>query len=168
MTPTKISHFDIIEAAGAGGMGVVFKAYDNKLNRNVAIKSLANHLSHNPEFRKRFLFEAQAAASLNHPNIATIYDTIEQDNNAFIVMEFIEGEELSKKISKGKLDLNLAIDYSIQIAEGLKEAHSKGIVHRDIKSANIIITNSGLLKIMDFGLAKVSVQTMMTQILATV
>lgn len=168
MMPSNISHFEIIESIGAGGMGVVYKALDKKLNRSVAIKSLANHLSHNPDFRKRFLIEAQAAASLNHPNITTIYETIELDNDAFIVMEFIEGEDLSKKITRTGLDIKQALDYVIQIAEGLKEAHSKGIVHRDIKCANIIVTNNGLLKIMDFGLAKIAGQSMMTQLGTTI
>ncbi len=168
MMPSNISHFEITESIGAGGMGVVYKALDKKLNRYVAIKSLANHLSHNPDFRKRFLIEAQAAASLNHPNITTIYETIEQDNDAFIVMEFIEGQDLSKKIIHSGLDIKLALDYAIQIAEGLKEAHSKGIVHRDIKCANIIVTNNGHLKIMDFGLAKIAGKSMMTQLGTTI
>jgi len=164
----KISHFEIKETLGAGGMGVVYKALDTKLNRNVAIKALARHLAHNPEFRKRFLIEAQAVAALNHPNIATIYETREEGNEAYIIMEFIEGEELSKKISKGKLGIPEALDYAIQIAEGLKTAHQNGIVHRDIKSQNIMVTGSNRIKIMDFGLAKLTGQSMMTQLGATV
>jgi eukaryotic-like serine/threonine-protein kinase len=168
MTPDKISHFEIRETLGAGGMGVVYKAYDTKLNRFVAVKALSRHIAHNPEFRKRFLIEAQAVAALNHPNIATIFETREEGDDAYIVMEFIEGEELSKKTSKGKLGIPESLDYAIQIAEGLKEAHSKGIVHRDIKSANIMVTGSNLVKIMDFGLAKLVGQSMMTQLGATV
>jgi len=168
MTPDKISHFEIRETLGAGGMGVVYKAYDTKLNRFVAIKALARHIAHNPEFRKRFLIEAQAIAALNHPNIATIFETREEGDDAYIVMEFIEGEELSKKTSKGKLGIPESLDYAIQIAEGLREAHSKGIVHRDIKSANIMVTGSNLVKIMDFGLAKLAGQSMMTQVGTTI
>jgi len=168
MTPEKISHFEISGTLGAGGMGVVYKALDTTLHRYVAIKSPARHIAHNPEFRKRFLIEAQAVAALNHPNIATIYETWEEGDDAYIAMEFIEGEELSKKIGKGKLELTEALNYAIQIAEGLKEAHSKGIVHRDIKSANIMVTGSHLVKIMDFGLAKSAGQSMMTQAGATV
>jgi serine/threonine protein kinase/tetratricopeptide (TPR) repeat protein len=160
----KISQFEIIETLGAGGMGVVYKAYDTKLNRNVAVKTLAGAITNNKEYGKRFLLEAKAAAALNHPNITTIYETIEEGNDAYIVMEFIEGEELAEKLSKGKLRITEALDYIIQIAEGLKEAHSKGIVHRDIKSANVMITNAGRLKIMDFGLAKLSGQSAMTQL----
>ncbi len=163
MNPENISHFEIKETLGAGGMGVVYKAYDTKLNRFVAIKTLAPHIAHNPEFRKRFLIESLAVAALNHPNIATIYETCEEGNDAYIVMEFIEGEELSKKVSKGKLETLQALDYAVQIAEGLKAAHQKGIVHRDIKSQNIMITGSNLVKIMDFGLAKLTGQSMMTQ-----
>lgn len=163
MNPEHISHFEIRETLGAGGMGVVYKAYDTKLNRFVAIKTLAPHLAHNPEFRKRFLNESLAVAALNHPNIATIHETCEEDDDAYIVMEFVEGEELSKKVSKGKLDVPQALDYAIQIAEGLKAAHQKGIVHRDIKSQNVMITGSRLVKIMDFGLAKLTGQLTMTQ-----
>ena len=168
MTSRIISHFEIKETLGAGGMGIVYKAYDIKLNRFVAVKALAGHIAHNPEYRKRFLIEAQAAAALNHPNIATIYETLEQENDAYIVMEFLEGEELSKKISKGKLEATETLDYAIQIAEGLQEAHSKGIVHRDIKSQNIMVTGSNLIKIMDFGLAKLAGQSMMTQMGTTI
>ena len=168
MTPNRVSHFEIKETLGAGGMGVVYKAFDTKLNRFVAIKSLAGHLAHNPEFKKRFLIEAQAAAALNHPNIATIYETLEENNDAYIVMEFIEGEELTKKISGNRLKVSEAVDYAIQIAEGLKSAHEKGIVHRDIKSQNIMVTGSNNVKIMDFGLAKLAGQSMMTQLGTTV
>jgi serine/threonine-protein kinase len=168
MTLRKISHFEIKETLGAGGMGIVYKAYDTKLNRFVAIKALASHIAHNTEYRKRFLIEARAAAALNHPNIATIYETLEHENDAYIVMEFIEGEELSKKIPGGKIKVPEAIDYTIQIAEGLKSAHQNGIVHRDIKSQNIIVTGSNLVKIMDFGLAKLAGQSMMTQMGTTI
>jgi len=168
MTLDKISHFEIRETLGAGGMGVVYKAYDTKLHRFVAVKALARHIAHNPEFRKRFLIEAQAIAALNHPNIATIFETCEEGDDAYIVMEFVEGEELSKKISNGKLQAIEALDYAIQIAEGLKTAHQKGIVHRDIKSQNIMITGSNLVKIMDFGLAKLAGQSILTKMGAIV
>jgi serine/threonine protein kinase/Tfp pilus assembly protein PilF len=155
-----ILHYKIIEELGRGGMGVVYKAEDTKLKREVAIKFLPHHISTNKEEKQRFEIEAQAAASLNHPNIATIHAIEEADNpqgekEIFIVMEYIEGKELKHKISAGTIKLNEALDIAVKIAEGLGAAHSKGIVHRDIKSSNIMITSQGNVKIMDFGLAKV-------------
>lgn len=163
-----ILHYKIIEKLGEGGMGVVYKAKDTKLKREVAIKFLPHHISANEEERKRFENEAQAAAALNHPNIATIY-AIEEfngpqgDRQMFIVMEYIEGKELKDLIEHmdvgtenfQPLQMNDIISYAIQIAEGLETAHKKGIIHRDIKSSNIMITVDGKVKIMDFGLAKV-------------
>jgi len=151
-----ISHYRIIEKLGEGGMGVVYKAEDTKLKREVAIKFLPHHISVNEEERKRFEIEAQAAASLNHPNITTIYSVEEIDENVFIVMEFIEGKELKNKIKSKKFSIDEAIDIAIKICEGLEAAHKKGIIHRDIKSSNIMITENGAAKIMDFGLAKLS------------
>ncbi len=168
MINDKINHFQIEDKLGAGGMGVVYKALDLKLNRYVAIKALAHHIAQNPDYKKRFLHEAQAAASLNHPNITTIYETVDEGSDAYIVMEFIEGEELSKKINEKKFETAEALEVAIQIAEGVSDAHKKGIIHRDIKSQNIMITESGRAKIMDFGLAKLSGQTMMTQLGTTV
>ncbi|MDZ7342918.1 MAG: protein kinase [candidate division KSB1 bacterium] len=137
-------------------MGVVYKAEDTKLERLVAIKFLPHHIAANGDERRRFKVEAKAAAALNHPNIATIHAIEEIDSEMFIVMEFIEGEELRKLlIDNGQLSIDNYLSYAIQIAEGLKAAHAKGITHRDIKSSNIMITESGQVKIMDFGLAKI-------------
>jgi serine/threonine protein kinase/tetratricopeptide (TPR) repeat protein len=149
-----ILHYKILEKLGVGGMGVVFKAHDLKLNRDVAIKFLPRYISDNEEIRKRFEIEAQAAASLNHPNIATIYAIEEVDDEMFIAMELINGNELKDKIKSGSINSTEAINIAAQIAEGLSEAHKKGIVHRDIKPANIVISDSGVVKILDFGLAK--------------
>jgi len=150
-----ILHYKILEKLGEGGMGVVYKAEDSKLKREVAIKFLPHHISANKEECQRFEIEAQAAAALNHPNIATIHAIEEYDNQFFIVMEYLEGSELKEKISKGKLSLDESLDIIEQIAKGLQAAHQKGIIHRDIKSSNIMITQTGTVKVMDFGLAKV-------------
>ncbi|NIS17648.1 MAG: protein kinase, partial [Phycisphaerae bacterium] len=150
-----ISHYKILEKLGEGGMGVVYKAEDTNLDRTVAIKFLPKPISNNSEERERFKIEAKAAAALNHPNIATIHAIEESDDEMFIVMEYIEGQEL-REIIKSKIpNLKSVIEYATQIAEGLQAAHEKGIVHRDIKSSNIMITGRGQVKIMDFGLARV-------------
>jgi len=155
MIGQKISHYNIIEKLGEGGMGVVYKAEDIKLKREVAIKFLPRHVVANTEEKQRFEIEAQAAAALNHPNIATIHAIEDSENEVFIVMEYINGTELKDKISKALPTLDETIEIIEQMAEGLKAAHQKGIIHRDIKSSNIMITPSGKIKIMDFGLAKV-------------
>ncbi len=158
-----ILHYEIIEKLGQGGMGVIYKAEDTKLKRDVAIKFLPRQIAANKEEHERFKIEAQAAAALNHPNIAHIYAIEEADDEMFIVMEYIEGKEL-KEITKSKIqNLQSAINYAAQIAEGLQAAHEKGIVHRDIKSSNIMITKDSKVKIMDFGLAKVGGQTNLTK-----
>ncbi len=151
-----ISHYKILAKLGEGGMGVVYKAEDIKLKREVAIKFLPQRIAASEDERARFKIEAQAAAALNHPNIATIYAIEEVDDELFIVMEFIDGQELKKKVISDQLSVNSVIDIATQIAEGLKAAHAKGITHRDIKSSNIMVTESGQVKIMDFGLAKMS------------
>ena len=160
-----ILHYRIQEKIGEGGMGVVYKAEDSKLERTVAIKFLPKHVAANDEERKRFEIEAKAAAALNHPNIATIYAIEEVDDEMFIVMEYIQGEEL-RHLTKSPLEGGAALaaggvmpiedvlNYATQIASGLEAAHKKGITHRDIKSSNIMITVEGQVKIMDFGLAK--------------
>jgi serine/threonine protein kinase/Flp pilus assembly protein TadD len=158
-----ILHYEILEKLGEGGMGVVYKAEDTKLKRDVAIKFLPSRISANEEERERFNIEAQAAAALNHPNIAHIYAIEETDDEMFIVMEYIDGQELKNIIKTEILNSKSAIDYAIQIAEGLQAAHKKDIVHRDIKSANIMITEDGKVKIMDFGLAKVRGGTLVTK-----
>jgi serine/threonine protein kinase len=151
-----ISHYRILEKLGEGGMGIVYKAEDTKLKRIVALKFLPKTALGGTEEKSRFVHEAQAAAALNHPNIATIYEIDEVDGQMFIAMEFIEGQSLQEKIKAGPLKIEEAIKLASQIAEGLQAAHEKGITHRDIKSANIMITDKGQVKIMDFGLAKLS------------
>jgi predicted ATPase/tRNA A-37 threonylcarbamoyl transferase component Bud32 len=152
-----ILHYKIIEKLGEGGMGVVYKAEDTKLKREVAIKFLPKQLAASQEDRERFKTEAQAAAALNHVNIATIHAIEEHDDDIFIVMEYVEGQELKDIVEEYRNTppaMDEIIKYATQIAEGLKAAHKKGIVHRDIKSSNIMINNEGQVKIMDFGLAK--------------
>ena len=149
-----ISHYRILEVLGRAGMGIVYKAQDTKLDRFVALKFLPKHLAASNEDTNRFIREAKAASSLNHPNILTIYDFDEVDGMSFIVMEFIDGETAKAKIRKSALDSMQVIDIGAQIASGLKAAHNKGIVHRDIKSENIMVTTDSRVKIMDFGLAQ--------------
>ncbi len=168
MIGSAILHYKILEKLGEGGMGVVYKAEDSKLKREVAIKFLPHHISANEEDKQRFEIEAQAAASLNHPNIMTIHAIEEYNSEVFIVMEFIDGVELKDKIKNKPLSVEEATNISLRIAEGLEAAHRKGIVHRDIKSQNIMITNDGRVKIMDFGLAKVGKGSQVTQVGTTI
>lgn len=159
-----ISNFKILKKLGEGGMGVVYKAKDTKLERTVAIKFLPHEVAAQDDVKKRFKIEAKAAAALNHPNIATIHQIEEVDDKMFIVMEYVEGQELRQLVkSQGSVPIDDAITYAIQMADGLQAAHNKGVVHRDIKSANIMITDKGQIKIMDFGLAKLSGQTQLTK-----
>jgi serine/threonine-protein kinase len=155
MVNQKILHYEIIEKLGEGGMGVVYKAEDTKLDRTVAIKFLPRHVAANEDEKKRFVLEAKAAAALNHPNIATIHAIEEAEEQTFIVMEYIAGQELKKRINNSPMPADKATDIAIQIAKGLQAAHNAGVVHRDIKSTNIMITGDDQIKIMDFGLAKV-------------
>lgn len=158
-----LSHYKILEKLGEGGMGVVYKAHDTKLDRDVAIKLLPRHVTSGVDDRERFVIEARAAAALNHPNIATIYSIEEIEGETFIAMEYIVGQELKHRIKSGPVTVAQAVEIARQIAEGLEAAHKKGIVHRDIKSSNIMITDAGLVKIMDFGLAKLSGGQQLTQ-----
>jgi len=155
--------YRIIEVLGRGGMGIVYKAEDTKLKRHVALKFLPPELIQDEEARERLVIEAQAAAALSHPNICTIYEIEEEEGKSFIAMEYVEGQSLKNKIDKTPLGIEEALDMSIQIAEGLEQAHKKGIIHRDIKSANIMVTDEGRTKIMDFGLAKVKGGTFLTR-----
>ena len=150
-----ISHYRILEKLGEGGMGIVYKAEDTRLKRIVALKFLSA-IALSGEEKSRFLREAQAAAALNHPNICTIYAIDEVDGQMFIAMEYIEGQSLREKIEAGPLKIDEAIKFATQVADGLQAAHEKGITHRDIKSANIMITEKNQVKIMDFGLAKLA------------
>jgi serine/threonine protein kinase len=146
--------YRIDEEIGAGGMGIVYKAEDLKLKRSVALKFLPPHLMDSPELKERFLIEAQAAAALNHPNICVIHEVGDDEARPYIAMEFVEGETLKGKLRKGPLGASDALAIASQVAAGLAEAHGKGIIHRDIKSANIMVTPKGQAKVMDFGLAK--------------
>lgn len=148
--------YEILQKIGEGGMGVVYKAKDTKLDRTVALKFLSPELTSDKEAKDRFIQEAKAAAALNHPQICTIYEIDEADDRTFIAMELIEGQSLKHKLKDGPLGIDQAMDIANQVAEGLKEAHEKGIVHRDIKPANIVLTEKGQAKITDFGLAKLS------------
>ena len=147
-----ISHYKILDKLGEGGMGVVYKAHDTTLDRDVALKFLPPHVSGSEQDKSRFLQEAQAAAALSHPNICTIYGIEEHEGRQFIVMQFVEGQMLQEK--KQNLSLKQALEIGIQIADGLAAAHEKGVVHRDIKPENIMIRKDGSAQVMDFGLAK--------------
>jgi serine/threonine protein kinase len=171
-----ISHFRILEKLGEGGMGVVYKAHDTRLDRPVALKFLPPDLTRDPEARERFIHEAKAASALQHPNICTIHDIDETaDNQLFIVMDCYEGETLKSRIAKGprlpdgsyeggqELRIEDAIDIALQVAQGLAKAHESGIIHRDIKPGNIIVSKDGIARIVDFGLAKLAGQTVLTK-----
>ena len=171
LTPAKDSikgttfagRYQLIEELGRGGMGVVYKAEDTKLKRTVALKFLPPELTHIPDVKDRFMREAQAAAALDHPNICTVYEFDEAEEKTFISMAYVEGQSLRKKLESGPLELDEALRIAIQVAEGLQIAHKKGIVHRDIKSANIMVTEDNQAKIMDFGLARMTGGTLLTQ-----
>ena len=163
LTGETISHYHVLEKLGQGGMGVVYKAEDTKLDRHVALKFLPAHLLGDEDVRKRFEREAKAAAALHHPNICPVYEIDESDGKSFIVMAFIEGESLDKKIARGPVKLDQASDIGQQVANGLAAAHKRGVVHRDVKPENIIVDDSGHVTIMDFGLAQLTEASRLTR-----
>jgi len=160
---TLAGRYTIIEELGRGGMGVVYKAEDTKLKRTVALKFLPPELTHIPDASDRFMREAQAAAALDHPNICTVYEFDKAEDTSFISMAYIEGQSLKRKIESGPIELEETLRIAEQVSEGLQEAHKKGIVHRDIKSSNIMIDERSQAKIMDFGLARVAGRTLLTK-----
>ena len=164
-----VSHYKILEHLGGGGMGVVYKAQDLKLDRPVALKFLPPDLTRDPETKQRFVHEARSASALDHTNICNIHEIDEtEDGQIFIVMAFYDGETVKKKIDRGPLKLDDALDIGLQVAQGLAKAHDSGMVHRDIKPANVMVTRDGVAKIVDFGVAKLTGMSRLTQTGATV
>ncbi len=168
MVGTTISHYRILEKLGEGGMGEVYLARDTKLDRKVALKFLPSQCSSDEQLKARFRREARAAAALNHPNIVTIYEVAQHDDRLYIAMEYVEGESLKQLAVRKELTVDRAIEIALQIFEGLHKAHQAGIIHRDIKSHNILIDRDGRVRILDFGLAKIAREAMLTRMGTTV
>src|SRR5262245_4019048 len=150
---SRLGPYEVVASIGAGGMGEVYQAKDTRLDRTVAIKVLSPYWADNPEMKQRFEREAQAIASLNHPNICVLYDIGTQGGADFLVMEYLEGETLAARIERGPLDIDEALKVGIAIADALDKAHRRGVVHRDLKPSNVMLTATGP-KLLDFGLAK--------------
>src|SRR5262245_26934049 len=150
---TKLGSYEILGALGAGGMGEVYKAQDTRLNRFVAIKVLPDSAAAKPEARQRFEREAQTIAALNHPHICVLYDVGHHEEVDFLVMEFLEGETLADRLQKGALSVPQAMEFAVEIADALDSAHRRGVLHRDLKPGNIMLTKQGA-KLLDFGLAR--------------
>jgi len=151
---TKLGPYEVIAPLGAGGMGEVYRARDQRLERDVAIKVLPAHLSSDQQLHARFKSEAKSLSALQHPNICVVYDVGTQDGLDFMVMEYVSGQTLAELIPSGGLPTDVALKYAVQIAEALSRAHAVGIVHRDLKPSNIMVSDNGLVKVLDFGLAK--------------
>ncbi len=150
---TRLGPYEVVAPAGAGGMGEVYRAHDSRLNRDVAIKILPDHLSANPELRERFEREARAISQLSHPHICVLYDIGKHEGADYLVLEYLEGETLGARLRKGPLPPDQVLKYGAQIADALDKAHRRGVVHRDLKPDNVMLTKSGV-KLLDFGLAK--------------
>jgi eukaryotic-like serine/threonine-protein kinase len=154
LTPgTRLGPYEIVAPLGAGGMGEVYRAHDGRLNRDVAIKILPDHLSQNPELRERFEREARAISQLSHPHICVLHDIGKHEGADYLVLECLEGETLGARVRKGQLPPDQVLKYGAQIADALDKAHRRGVVHRDLKPDNVMLTKSGV-KLLDFGLAK--------------
>jgi serine/threonine protein kinase len=163
MVGKTVHHYQFLEKLGAGGMGEIWKAQDTRLNRFVAVKILTNSSAGDPERRRRFIQEAQAASALNHPNIITIHDIISEDDAEYMVMEWVQGKTLIDLIPKGGLRVPQVLKYAVQMTDALQTAHSAGIIHRDLKPGNVMVTETGLVKVLDFGLAKLTDSSPLSQ-----